>query len=1042
MRKRPWVPALSTLVAACALLTCARSPDRKTEHAAAASQPKKDAPPSPNVAAAARPPEPWPGPRGEYFFREAEAFQLLGDAWHVMSTRGGARSRGWASGGQALDGRGAEAGSAVTTFHVTQAGRYVLWLRLQGLRAAGTASSTEGARVSVAVRQGARTLLDAPVEAETNLPKLSPTDFAWRRLEVELPRGETTVSLTKVPEGHTGFRVVDCLLITTDSAYLPDPRDFHEQIYARARAAADAPAALSVRNALTTARLRRGALFEQVAPGRASAWQNITRWSEGAGDMLLPLTAESASGKGTCYLDFASVPDGKQVTKSVALEATSGLTHVVVPASLRARPPESSLELAKARADLVKQLSAVPFGKRPLQFPMLIDLRSDAGSDVWEKDVAEYVGINGFTSALSASDIARGFVFTRVYNSAFYLGKSGYLDVDWSKMRADLEADGKAQRDDPNWSRVQHLKLIDEAQAPALATLAADPLAQSGFERWLERRRRQEGQPAIPHPRLPAERDAGDPRLYYYAQRYRASLVVDFFRRASELARQSYPAGVRTTQNLSDGAVVFANMYAQGNDYFEYFKSGALDVALSEDWTNAGATRQLCGWNVALLRAATKYKHQPIQMYVIAYSSRKPLEVKLKAYSDIAQGAKLLDLYSYTPQYLGGEVGWAENLPVIEAAAELTHEIGAAEHVLLDAAPVKAQVALVYSVAADIWGAGYDITHGNERMATYLLLRHAQVSSDVVSDDDVQQGGLQGYRVAYVNDDVLPRQAARRLEAWVRAGGTLVLGASAASKDEWGRQTSALTNALGLEPTNERNAGLSTLPTGSLDKLPPDVAELRIGESPTFGAPLLANAFIERPGTEVLARFSDGSAAAVRRKVGKGEVLALGFLPATAYLRSALVAARATADTLTTPPPLLSRAFQLTRAAAKVGGPTLVPSSEIWGTLLTAYPSALRSLVAGPALAAGLQRVYADEPLVESTLLEGKVGFVVPLANYSGRLLPNVTLQVAPSAKVSRLFSARLGELRVEAGTDGRLSVQLPLESTDFVFADWVDQRP
>src|SRR6185312_8878041 len=97
---------------------------------------------------------------------------------------------------------------------------------------------------------------------------------------------------------------------------------------------------------------------------------------------------------------------------------------------------------------------------------------------------------------------------------------------------------------------------------------------------------------------------------------------------------------IPATQNYSDGAVYVGNMYSQGNDYFMWFKNKALDMAFSEDWTNGGSTRELCGWNVALMRAATKYHHQPIGLYDITSFGRAPLEVKLKAYSDIAEGAK------------------------------------------------------------------------------------------------------------------------------------------------------------------------------------------------------------------------------------------------------------------------------------------------------------------------------------------------------------------------------------------------------------------
>lgn len=70
-------------------------------------------------------------------------------------------------------------------------------------------------------------------------------------------------------------------------------------------------------------------------------------------------------------------------------------------------------------------------------------------------------------------------------------------------------------------------------------------------------------------------------------------------------------------------------------------------------------------------------------------------------------------------------------------------------------------------------------------------------------------------------------------------------------------------------------------------------------------------------------------------------------------------------------------------------------------------------------------------------MLEGEHGFVVPLANYSGGMLPHVTLSIRPSKRVASIRSARLGELASDTLPDGTLLVHLPLETTDFVLAEW-----
>lgn len=894
----------------------------------------------------------------------------------------------------------------------------------------------ESRAIAVRVTQGPLVKLEAKVSGAANLPADASSDFVWKRVDVNLADGSVDIELEKVIAGHTGLRVVDCALLVEDLAYTPDIRDFHRQLYARVRAAPDASASVTLDNALTTSRLPRGPLFDAVRPGQASRWRNVTRWWEGASELSLPIWVRSEAPGAACLLEFAAKPDERNVTKSIRLDEGPTVTHVVLPSGVDEALPSASPELARARAERTARLPKIDFGRRPTRFPILVDLRADSAAEGWEKDVAAYIGVNGFTGPLTERDVANGFIFNRAYNSAFHLGPGGYANVSWARMESDLQRDGERYAQDANWSRVQHLKLIDEAQAMSLESLAGEAQAEALFRAWLPRQQGAEGIPL--RERKLVTSPGAEPRLYYFSHRFRAWLVAEFFRRSTKLAHRFYPRGVKTTQNMSDGAVIYANMYAQGNDYFEYFRSGALDVALSEDWTNAGATRQLCGWNVQLLRAATREREQPIHMYVIAYSNRKPFEVKLKAVSDVAQGAKLINLYSYTPRYLGGEVGWAESMPMIRASAELTREIGAAEDVLIDAMPVRSKVAIIYSTTADVWAAGRDLTHGNERMLTYLALRHAQVQSDVLNEADVEAGRLSAYRVAYLQDVELPRRATRDIVAWVNAGGTLVLGPEAGTRDEWSRSDDTLYRSFRLHRDASRTVGPSTMPTGSLDKLPADVTQVDVGGT-RVGAPLLAHSFSEGSDQQVLARFTDGRPAAVARDVGRGKVFALGFMAATVYMRDALSELRQRGDAAAQISEPLAAAFALDDDRKPKGG--TVSIAEVWGAQPTRYSAELRSLIALPAQSApGL--AAADEPLVETTLLEGKRGFVVPLANYAARPLTRVGLRVRPSRKAGRVMSSRNGELAVTPDPDGSFLVELPLESTDFVFGEWASQRP
>jgi hypothetical protein len=74
-------------------------------------------------------------------------------------------------------------------------------------------------------------------------------------------------------------------------------------------------------------------------------------------------------------------------------------------------------------------------------------------------------------------------------------------------------------------------------------------------------------------------------------------------------------------------------------------------------------------------------------------------------------------------------------------------------------------------------------------------------------------------------------------------------------------------------------------------------------------------------------------------------------------------------------------------------------------------------------------------PQVEATLMAGASGWVVPLANYTGRPLEQVTVTIKPPAPAAQVHSSRLGKLNATPAADGSITVTLPLESTDMIFS-------
>jgi hypothetical protein len=595
---------------------------------------------------------------------------------------------------------------------------------------------------------------------------------------------------------------------------------------------------------------------------------------------------------------------------------------------------------------------------------------------------------------------------------------------------------------------IHHLSLMDEAGAMALSTMVQHESAHQQFREWLKQQGytpENLGAASWEAVKLTADRKAQPPLLYLTSQLFRAWSVQHFFGQATEIAHKYYPPHILTTQNYSDGPVYVGNMYNQGNDYFQWFKNKALDLAFSEDWTNGGSTRELCGWNVALLRAATKYHHQPIGMYDITSFGRAPLEVKLKAYSDIAEGAKFLHFYSYAPRYQSHELNWYQKWPMYPAVAEVAHEIGAAESVLLGAMPRQAQTAIIYSIPYDIWNEGVDNSQAFERMHSFIALKHAQVPVDILSDEDARSGYLAGYKLAYLFGDQLDARTVAPLAAWVRNGGTLVLSPGAGSRDALNLESKALDEALAIErsPVEVLQGFYSS--SGYL-KILTSKGKVKLPAANGIAAEevdlLAQRQKLQAPaGSKVLATFEDGSSALVAQQVGRGQVIAYGFMPALAYIHGAHKRFWETGskDELVEPLEIVGKAMA---ASGKTdpdypdGGGKIKRSAYL--PMPFDYSPALRQIINAPTYFARIAKpVTCNTAQVEAAFLEGAEGWAVPLANYSGGPVKNLELTITPNRNSGPIYSARKGVLIASPAPGKPVTVRIPLESTDFVYAEW-----
>jgi hypothetical protein len=454
------------------------------------------------------------------------------------------------------------------------------------------------------------------------------------------------------------------------------------------------------------------------------------------------------------------------------------------------------------------------------------------------------------------------------------------------------------------------------------------------------------------------------------------------------------------------------------------------------------------------MRAAARRRGQAIGHYLIAHAGRTPWDVKLKATSETARGVRMWMNFCYGPSWGSHEGGppwtthlWYAKPELWTANAEITREIGAVEDWLLTARPAPAEVAILYSSSSDIWTMWTNLAYGFDRMHTWLALSHAQVPLDIVPEREVAEGRLEGYKACYLSGPNLTRAAAARLKSWVEAGGTLWLTAGAASRDEFNRPLDTLTQflpavrgeAANLEPYQSAGRFLNHL--SAKDTVTWNGQQLEVLSA---RQPLAA-----RDGTTVLATFRDGRPAVVSGRAGAGRILALGFLPALAYIKPALAARvplerQAAAEQLAVKQRASAQGDQpeATSAAVAAGSPPSKQTSAVapadrdfldrshnpWQ-----FPAGVRDVIVSPVREARLTTpLTCDTPLTDAVQLPCEQGVLIALANYTLQPLERVGLQIHLSRPVQRIESVRHGPLRFEPAS-GLIRWTMPLDANDFV---------
>lgn len=571
----------------------------------------------------------------------------------------------------------------------------------------------------------------------------------------------------------------------------------------------------------------------------------------------------------------------------------------------------------------------------------------------------------------------------------------------------------KAARSAKKQARPSLFNFSDEiACRPPIGTNAA---ALAHFRAWLGERRLPPSEfgvrtlaEVVPIESPPALRDrqARDRRAanrtFYWTTRFRWDAATQGIRWMTEEFHRHAPDTVLTSSLVADHPFFGVSGLGMGMDresttwggwpltldWFGLARERALDVAAIEDWLGLqymfgpAATWdgfQLIGWQAAIFRSGSRGE-MPIMTWITPSDERN---FRLKTASALCQGSKHFFFWTYGPTATSTENYWSDLRGAYDGVAALARQLAASEHILAPGRLRPTRVALLYTLASDLWQPFGYLTQ-SERRLTYFSLLHGQFGVDLLTETDVEQGRLADYGALYVCDPNVPAAVCGRIRDWVRAGGRLYAGAGAASRDEFDEPSAGLSDVLGIDPA----VTITRQPArydqrGALNALP-WLDQVTLAAGGGFGA-LGLKAGITPQGGTVTGTFADGAPAVVEHAFGKGRAVSVATCPAVSYAKDA---------------------------------------KFVRDDLKEKWPAAQRSFINRVAQSATKPAVTLSSPVVEAGVYDSAGGTALVLGNY--------TYEPIPALAVSLLVKER--PRRVKACTDGA--------ALAFTVAPGDDRRP
>ena len=235
------------------------------------------------------------------------------------------------------------------------------------------------------------------------------------------------------------------------------------------------------------------------------------------------------------------------------------------------------------------------------------------------------------------------------------------------------------------------------------------------------------------------------------------------------------------------------------------------------------------------------------------------------------------------------------------------NELGTFDDIVASGVPQAqgAKAAIVFSKTADMYFDSFG-TAGAAKRSLFVTLRHAQIATDVIVEEDMESGLINEYGLIFLSEAHLRESAAAALVRWVAAGGTLFGSVGMGMLNQFNDTSTALAQLYGIKHQavfgTEVGPGTSEISfvkqdlqyAPVLDTATPTASfESSDGEAQNttmlvLGEKAVLSLASPPSGADTLARFSDGSPALFRRSHGEGAAIVAAFHLGFSYIHPAL----------------------------------------------------------------------------------------------------------------------------------------------------------